>query len=134
MADDEERALSLLAWLEEQGYTRSVEVVDERPAGNRTTRLVRGACQVTLSRDRGQWFVEAGPLDSDGYDMNLWEAYLRDLQPPVEPAAFVDEERMLRNVLHEIERTLVLDDQAVPRLETLRTWRQEVRWSPHQAY
>jgi len=132
--DDDERAAGLLAWLDAQGYTRGGEVVDERPAGNRMTRFVRGACQVTVSRDRGQWFVEAGPLDSDGFDMNLWEAYLRDMQPPIEPAAFADEERMLRNVLHEIERTLVLDSDAVPRLETLRSWRQEVRWSPNQAY
>jgi len=132
--DDDERAAGLLAWLEAQGYTRSAEVVDERPAGNRMSRFVRGACQVTVSRDRGQWFVEAGPLDSDGFDMNLWEAYLRDMQPPIEPAAFADDERLLRNVLHEIERTLVLDSDAVPRLETLQAWRQEVRWSPNQAY
>lgn len=132
--DDDERAAGLLAWLEEQGYARGAEVVDERPAGNRMSRFVRGACQVTVTRDRGQWFVEAGPADSDGFDMNLWEAYLRDMQPPIEPAAFADEERLLRNVLHEIERTLVLDADAVPRLETLRAWRQEVRWSPNQAY
>ena len=132
--DDDERAAGLLAWLEGQGYARNGEVIDERPSGNRVTRFVRGTCQVTVSRDRGQWFVEAGPLDADGFDMNLWEAYLRDMQPPIEPAAFADEERMLRNVLHEIERTLVLDDEAVPRMETLRAWRQEVRWSPNQAY
>ena len=132
--DDDERATGLVAWLEGQGYTRSAEVVDARPAGNRVTRLVRGACQVTVNRDRGQWFVEAGPLDSDGFDMNLWEAYLRDLQPPVEPAAFADEERMLRNVVHEIERTLVLDADAVSRLMALRAWRNEARWSPNQAY
>lgn len=130
--EDQDRATALMAWLEEQGYVRAAEVIDQRPAGNRSTRLVRGTCQVTVSRDRGQWFVEAGPRDVDGFDMNLWEAYLRDLQPAVEPATFPDEERLLRNVLHEIERSVVLDDDAVARLDALREWRNEVRWSPQQ--
>ncbi len=132
--DDETRAAGLVAWLVEQGYARVAELADTRPMGNRLIRMVRGTCQVTVSRDRGQWFVEAGPLESDGFDMNLWEAYLRDLQPAVEPAEFKDEARMLRNTLHEIERTLVLDDDAVSRLDALRTWRHEVRWSSPQAY
>lgn len=132
--DDADRASGLIAWLEGMGYMRVAEVVEARPSGNRVTRMVRGQCQVTISRDRGQWYVEAGPLDADGFDMNLWEAYLRDLQPPVEPVTFADEERLLRNVLHEIERILVLDNDAVARLETLRAWRHEVRWSSQPAY
>jgi hypothetical protein len=132
--DDAGRAGELLGWLEKQGYARSAEVVDARPAGNRVTHMVHGACQVTISRDRGQWYVEAGPLDVDGFDMNLWEAYLRDLQPPIEPVAFADEVRLLRNVLGEIERSLVLDHDCVARLQTLRAWRHEVRWSSQQAY
>jgi len=136
VAEDDERAAELVAWLEAQGYGRVAEVADARPSGNRVTRMVRGACEVTVSRDRGQWFVEAGLPDVDGFDMNLWEAYLRDLQPDIEPAAFDVEDRMLRNLLHEIERTLVLDSDALGRLETLRSWRREVRWSPptQQAY
>lgn len=130
MDEDDERAASLVAWLESQGYRRADQVADTRPSGNQVTCMVRGACQVTVSRDRGQWFVEAGPVDVAGFDMNLWEAYLRDLAPAVEAAAFADEDRLLRNVLHEIERTLVLDDSALPRLETLRAWRHEVRWTP----
>jgi hypothetical protein len=130
VAEDDERAAELVAWLEAQGYGRVAEVADARPSGNRVTRMVRGACEVAVSRDRGQWFVEAGLPDVDGFDMNLWEAYLRDLQPDIEPAAFDVEDRMLRNLLHEIERTLVLDSDALDRLETLRSWRHEVRWSP----
>jgi hypothetical protein len=134
VAEDDDRAAGLVDWLQEQGYTRTAEVADVRPSGNRVTRMVRGACQVTVSRDRGQWYVDVGPLDVDGFDMNLWEAYLRDVQPAIEPTPFLDDDRLLRNVLHEIERTLVLDDTAVRRLETLRTWRHEARWSSPQAY
>lgn len=129
MPDDDDRAARLLDWLQEQGYARAAEVVDERPAGNRMVRMVHGACRVTVTRDRGQWFVEIGPPDIDGFDLNLWEAYLRDMQPALEPPSFADDDRLLRNVLHEIERTLVLDGDAVARLETLRAWRHEARWS-----
>lgn len=126
---DDETAASLLGWLAEQGYTRTAEVVDERENGNRLTRVVRGGCQVTVSRDRGQWYVEAGPPDRDGFDMNIWESHLRGEQPALEPAPFDAEVRLLRNLLHEIERTLVLDADAVAELERYRTWVQESRWS-----
>ncbi len=130
MVEDEERAAGLLEWLEGQGYAHAADVADARPSGNRVTRMLRGGCQVTVSRDRGQWFVEAGPADVDGFDMNLWEAYLRDLQPEIEPTGFDVEDRLLRNLLHEIERTLVLDGDALGRLDALRSWRHELRWSP----
>jgi hypothetical protein len=127
--EDDDRAAALIAWLEGQGYVRTAEVAAALAGGNRTTRLTHGPCDVTVSRDRGQWFVEAGPRDGDGFDMNLWEAHLRDLPPPIDPAPFEDEVRLLRNMLHEIERALVLDDEALPRLETLQAWRNDVRWS-----
>ena len=130
--EDGDRAEALLAWLAEQGYVQAVGVVDPRPGGNRTTRMLRGGCQVTVSRDRGQWFVEAGPIGCDGFDMSLWEAYLRGLQPAVEPPAFADEDRLVRSVLHEIERTLVLDDDALPRLEGLEELRNQARWDWRQ--
>ena len=126
---DDETAASLLGWLAEQGYSRTAEVVDERENGNRLTRMLRGDCQVTVSRDRGQWYVEAGPPDRDGFDMNLWEAHLRGEQPSLEPQQFDAEARLLRNLLHEIERTLVLDAEAVESLDRFRAWVQEARWS-----
>jgi hypothetical protein len=130
---DDQTAAELLAWLEQQGYAQASTVVDEGHPGNRLTRMERGGCRVTVARDRGQWYVDAGPDDRDGFDMNLWEAYLRSQDPPVEPATFEDDARQLRNLLHEIERTLVLDEGAVGHLEGLDAWRQDRRWSA-QAY
>jgi hypothetical protein len=127
--DDDELADGLLAWLGEQGYESTDQATAPGPFGNRRTALRRGTCQVTVYRDRGQWFVEAGPPGVDGFDMSLWEACLRDRQPRLEPAPFADEARLLRNVLHEIERTMVLDGEALPRLGALREWLQEARWS-----
>lgn len=128
--EDEDRAVALIAWLEGQGYIRSAEVTTTLPGGNRTSCLNRGTCEVTVTRDRGQWFVEAGPRGGNGFDMTLWEAHLRGAEPPIEPAAFADEARLLRNLLHEIERALVLDDETLPRLDAMQAWREEVRWSP----
>jgi hypothetical protein len=126
---DEEAASALLSWLTEQGYT--VEGDDRAPdgAGNRTIHLLRGTCQATLARDRGQWYVELGPADAAGFDINLWEAYLRDQPPEIEPTSFEDDARTLHNLLHEVERSLVLDSEALDRLAALQTWRQEARWS-----
>ena len=128
---DADTATSLLAWLAEQGYETTAEVAGAGAGGNRLTRLVRGTCQVTVSRDRGQWYVEAGPVDRAGFDMNIWEAYLREQLPPPEPMPFADEVLLLRNVLFEIERTVNLDDDAVARLDALQEWVQETRWSSH---
>ena len=126
---DEESASELLAWLTEQGYGITADDRGPSDAGNRSIRLARGTCQATLSRDRGQWYVEVGPADGAGFDINLWEAYLRGEQPQVEPTLFEDDARALRNLLHEIERTLMLDGEAVGRLAGLQEWRQEARWS-----
>jgi hypothetical protein len=128
---DDETATSLLAWLADQGYETTAEVADERAGGNRTNRLARGACQVTVSRDRGQWYVEAGLPDHAGFDMNIWDAFLSEQLPPSDPLPFADEVRLLRSALFEIELVLALDDDAVARLGSLQSWVQETRWSSH---
>lgn len=127
--DDDEQAAALVAWLQEQGYETVAHDVDGGHPGNRLTRLVRGTCQVTLSRDRGQWFVEVGPSDGEGFEIGVWEACLREQTPSLEPPGFAEESRLLQNLLHEVERTLVLDAAAPQRLAALRDWVQETRWS-----
>lgn len=127
--DDDAQAADLVAWLLDQGFSTARHGVGDGRPGNRSTSLVHGPCQVTVSRDRGQWFVEAGPRDTAGFDMGLWEAYLRNAMPSLEPTTFGDETRLLRALVYEIERSLLFDADAPERLGALRDWLQETRWS-----
>jgi hypothetical protein len=128
MADDDDAA-ELAAWLGENGYTTATTAVDVGAPGNRVVRMQHGGCQVTITRDRGQWYVEAGPPDRDGFDMNLWESYLRLREPDMEAATFAEDVRLLHNLLHEIESSLLLDARAVEHLDDLQAWLLETRWS-----
>lgn len=74
---------ALVANLDGEGFT----VVAEQGTGgvNRLLVLRRASCDIRITVDRGEWWIELGCSALDWFDPDVWQACLDDVPVHMEP-------------------------------------------------
>jgi hypothetical protein len=112
-----------------RSYTTVEELYDEASFGNALLVLERDGTFVRLTRERGQWLVEASEtLTSHGFAPVIWHAFLETSTPPLEVISFDGEAELLLADLARIE-TVIRDfgEQELADLRVLQSRRAKTR-------
>lgn len=79
----------LLSELTGAGFT--AEEVTSPFFGDVAVTFRRGALDVRVVRDRGQWFIEVGSAGTGFYDADIWRACLEGRAAPLDPRPLAEQ-------------------------------------------
>lgn len=92
---------SLFAFLEQVGFVPTAQRGDG--AVNRLIEMKRGQLGVRLAADRGQWWIELGPVSGGTWcDPDVWKACLEDAPIPFEPSPTPEQAEFVRERWREV--------------------------------